>query len=232
MRISLIPSTVALALIFNAGGVAAQRLEQAGAGSFEIRMPVLPIDQVPIGPPTLRNRILTGLAAAVLGAGVGYFASQVATGSWEEGSGQGGVHRPTWAALGGAGGLVLGLSFPIGRGGPGQGTPFPQPGGRFSISGDDVRKAGVGNALEAVRFFHPEWLVLRGKESSFGPDMDHIRAYVDNVVIGDVGALVQVDIGLIEFIRFFDSRQATARWGMSHPQGAIQVVTLGRGSSR
>ena len=93
MRNSLIPCIVALASILGADGVAAQLPERAEAGSTEIRKPALLFDRAPTEPPSLRNRILTGLAGAVLGAGIGYFASQVATGDWERGEGRGGLHR-------------------------------------------------------------------------------------------------------------------------------------------
>ncbi len=232
MRNVLIPFTVALALIHGAGGLAAQGSQQAPAGFFEIRMPALPIDQVPAEAPTLRNRVLTGLAGAVLGAGIGYFASQVATGDWEKGAGRGGIHRPTWAAVGGAGGLALGFSLPLGGKAPRPGTPPPVESDRFTILGDEIRKVMVVSALDAVRFFHPEWLILRGPDYFVPTSDDDVKAYLDNIPLGDVEALAEIETSLIEYIRFFDSRQATARWGMSHPHGAIQVVTLGRQSPR
>ena len=85
MRNFLIPIFVALALIYGAGGLAAQGPERVASESFQIPTPVLPVGPVAIEAPSLQNRILSGIAAAVLGAGIGYFASQVATGDWEEG---------------------------------------------------------------------------------------------------------------------------------------------------
>jgi hypothetical protein len=90
----------------------------------------------------------------------------------------------------------------------------------------------VSTALEAVQFFHPEWLVLRGPVSFERSYNDDVKAYVDNVPLGNVDALAGIDISLIDRILFFDSRRATAKWGMSHPHGAIQVVTLGGGLPR
>jgi hypothetical protein len=200
---------LAVALVCHPSGLAAQRLEEGPNPSYGLRPPLLPIDQALADPPSLKNRILTGLAGAALGAGMGYFASQVATGDWEKGSGEGGVHRPTWAAVGGAGGLVLGFSVPL-RGESGRNSiPSSPHEERFTIEGDEIRKAMVTTALN-----------------------DDIKAYQDNVPLGNVDALAAIDISLIEEIRFYDSRRATAKWGMSHPHGAIQVVTLGKGSRR
>ena len=232
MRKIILPISVALALIYGAGGLAAQGPERVASESFQIPAPVLPVGPVATEAPSLQNRILSGIAAAVLGAGIGYFASQVATGDWEKGAGQGGIHRPTWAAVGGAGGLVLGFSMPLGGKGSGPVTPFPFEDERLTITGEEVRKAMVVTAMEAVRFFHPEWLVIRGPETFESSNTDYVKAYLDNRPLGNVEALEGIETSLIESIRFFDSRKATARWGMSHPHGAIQVVTLGGGSSR
>jgi hypothetical protein len=232
MRNALIFITILMALNCHPGTLFAQRVGPTDAGLFKIRTPVLPIDDLPAGNTSLKNRILTGLAGAVLGAGIGYFASQVATGSWDEGQGKSIVHRPTWAAIGGAGGLVLGFSLPFGGGSAVGGSPFPGGDGRYLITREQILDAQIFTALEAVKHFHPEWLVLRGSASfSDGPDVDDVRAYLDNVPLGDVNALATFDTSLIEYIRFFDSRRATARWGMSHPHGAIQIITLGKGGA-
>ena len=193
------------------------------------RPPTLPIDTASSGDPGWTNRVLTGLVGAAIGAGLGYFASQVATGDWEFRDGRGSIHRPTWAAVGGVSGMMLGFSVPIRweeSEGPVRSRPREE---RFVIPGEDIRKAVVGNAFEAVRHFHPEWLVVRGQHSSPDPVIDYIRAYLDNVPIGEVDALLGVEVHLIREIRFLDSRRATQRFGAGHPYGAIQVVTLGEG---
>ncbi len=230
MRNLLIRCTIALSLAVSADPGAAQSPERVGGGPFEFRAPVLPFDGTLVGSPTLRERVLTGLAGAVLGAGLGYFASQIATGDWEQGDGHGGVHRQSWAAVGSVGGLVLGFSIPLGSRSSRPGEPFPFDDDRFTIRGDEIREAMVVSALEAVETFHPEWLNLRGPDSFVPYPNDRVKAYLDNIPLGNAGELAGIETSMIEYIRFFDSRKATARWGMGHPHGAIQVVTLGGGS--
>ncbi|MBT8397840.1 MAG: hypothetical protein HKO65_07970 [Gemmatimonadetes bacterium] len=232
IRTTPIPFALLLALIPSNIGVYAQSLEGAAPEAFRIRTPVLFGDSAVVEGPSWTNRILSGLAGAAVGAGIGYFASQVASSDWEAGKGHSILHRPTWAAVGGAGGFALGFSIPIGGRKANPVMPFPFEEERFTISGDEVREAMVGNALEAVRLFHPEWLITRGQESFSGPDIDNVKAYMDNVPLGNVEALAGIAVGLVESIRFYDSRRATARWGMSHPQGVIQVITLGRSDPR
>lgn len=79
--------------------------------------------------PSWPDRIFTALGGAALGAGLGYFASQVARGDWDNAPGPNGLNRPVWAAVGGSAGFALGLSFPFsGRAEPAGAYERPSPG--------------------------------------------------------------------------------------------------------
>ena len=67
-------------------------------------VPALQLDEGPAGP-QWHHRVLTAFGAAALGAGIGYFASQLARGDWDDGPGQPKLNRPVWAAVGGSVGL-------------------------------------------------------------------------------------------------------------------------------
>lgn len=174
---------------------------------------------------SLKRRLLSGLAAGVLGAGLGFFASQLSTGDWDEDGRNGEIDRSTWAAVGGAGGFIVGFSIPLWGRAPGRTGPLPFDEDRYVISGEDIRRESLSNALEAVNFFHPEWLVLRGQEAIYNPEADNLRVYLDNALLGGVANLAAISPLMIESIRFFDARQATNRWGTGHTHGAIQVIS-------
>jgi len=174
-----------------------------------------------------KGRLISGVAAAGLGAGVGFFASQVVLGDWDEESGDEEIHRSTWAVVGGASGFELGFSLPIWGRAPGRADPLPSYGNRFLITGDEIRQASLANAFEAVSFFHPEWLVQRGREAFEGNEPDTIRVYLDNAQLGGVNDLAGINTLVIESIRFHDAQSATTRFGSGHNHGAIQVITLG-----
>ena len=174
-----------------------------------------------------KSRLTSGLAGAAIGAGLGYFASQLTRGDWDEGGGRKEINRSAWAAVGGAGGLVLGLSIPVWGRAPGRVASRPAGEDRFVITGEEARAASVANALEAVNLFHPEWLVERGQGILQTSESDHIRVYLDEIPLGGVEALQGLSPLIIDFIRFHDPQSATARWGANHGRGAIQVVTLG-----
>jgi hypothetical protein len=171
------------------------------------------------------GRLVSGVAAAAVGAGLGYFASQVALGDWDEDSGKGEIHRSTWAAVGGASGFALGFSLPVWGRPPGSSEPLPYGGGRFEITGEEIREASFANALEAVQFLRPEWLIERGQEAFYDPTSDNIRVYLDNVQLGGVQDLAGISPAIVRSILFFNRQQATARWGTGHTHGAILVLT-------
>ena len=171
------------------------------------------------------GRLVSGVAAGAVGAGLGYFASQVALGDWDEGSGNREIHRSTWAAVGGASGFALGFSLPVWGRPPGSSDPLPYGGSRFEITGEELREASFANALEAVRFLRPEWLIERGQEAFADPTSDNIRVYLDNVPLSGVQDLAGISPAIVRSILFFNSQQATARWGTGHTHGAILVLT-------
>ncbi|MFH1765909.1 MAG: hypothetical protein ABIF09_17110 [Gemmatimonadota bacterium] len=208
------------------GGAAAQTPSGTETALYLLQSPATAVDTAFTDAPSWGGRIVSGLAAAALGAGIGFFASQIAQGDWDKDGAQKQIHRSAWAAVGGASGFALGFSLPVWGQPPGGGTSILYGGDRFLITGDEIREASVSNALEAVRLFHPEWLVQRGQEAFAEPESDNLRVYLDNVQLGGIEDLAGVNTLIIEELRFFDGQRATARWGTGHSHGAIEVVTM------
>lgn len=174
---------------------------------------------------SVAGRVLTALGAGALGAGIGFFASQVIRGDWED---TGGVDRPVWAAVGGSIGFAVGFSFPL----AGQGArPDPSrdlPGGRFVIREEQIRGTGVKTAGEAVELLRPEWLRVRGTHV-LGEDADDetIQVYLDNVHLGGLRFLDDIPANTVRSIHFLDAAAATLRFGAGHSHGVIFIVAKG-----
>jgi hypothetical protein len=202
------------------------------AGGAGLSLPLIQLTQEPESPPGWGNRILTALGGALIGMGVGYFASQVALSDWSEGSGKHKIRRPLWAGVGGGLGFALGFSFPLSGGGgpPGVGGVGGVGNDRSFITADQIREISATDALEAVQALRPEWLIQRGQEDFYDPEGDNIRVYLDEIDIGGIEALAGLTSLTIASIRFIDAAHATARWGAGHTQGVIQVIQLGRRS--
>ena len=227
MRKYLIFITIQLSLTPGPQSVRAQELATAQPDSAPILFHPFPADTTAFEESSFRNRIFTGLAAAALGAGIGFFASQLAQGDWDEEGSRSPVNRSAWAAVGGAGGLVLGFSLPIAGQAPGATRSFPG-GDRFIITGEQIREASLANAMEAVRFFHPEWLQQQ-RPDSFEEfrvfTASEIPVYLDNARLEGINDLAGINALVIKSIQFLNTQQATVRWGTGHRFGAIQVLT-------
>jgi len=175
--------------------------------------------------PMWPNRILTALAGGVLGAGLGFFASQVVRGDWDEGADQPSIHRPLWAAAAGAAGFAAGMSFPLSWRAH---APSPQPAlapHGSVITAEEIHDVFAMDAYEAVRLLRPQWLVPR-PPTIIGQDPSEVLAvYLDDTRLGGIEQLRGLNAFDIGSIRFVGTAEATTRWGVGNPYGAIQVVT-------
>lgn len=197
----------------------------------------------PPGPATgLVHQLVRAAGGAAVGAWVGYMASQVAVGDWDDDVE---IDRASWTAGGAAVGITLGLSIRSG--------PVP-PAGVAAVEADDrapsrdvltteqIRRAQSGNFYQLIQALRPEWLRTRGtgsmRETARGsaaglgaveiavqPGIPSIRVYLDDSLLGDVDALRSVDPGMVGQARFLDAAEATQRWGAGHIHGAILVET-------
>jgi hypothetical protein len=175
-------------------------------------------------------RLFSALGGAALGAGVGYFSSQVFRGDWDEEPGRY-VDRSVWAAVGGSLGLAVGFSFPVGGRGLTPETagalPGGLPGGRFRIVAADFRGKGVSTADDVVRLLRPEWLIERGVNIFGESPGQGLLIYLDEVKLGGVGFLRDVSAQTIQSIHYFDAAAATFRWGAGHDHGVILIIAEG-----
>ena len=196
--------------------------------------------------PSTVRRIASGLGGALLGAGLGFFASQIVQGDWQDTGSSDPIKRELWAAVGGAVGLTVGVRFPIGGGGS-----FGRPGlprGRDHLGIEELQGLGISNAYEAVEVLRPEWLIIRGNRSlvasvdpvqvegtgagvtasgstPFISEAETIQVYLDGTNLGGLGTLNNINVLIIKDIYFLDPAWATARFGRSNPHGAILVIT-------
>ncbi|HKJ02793.1 MAG TPA: hypothetical protein VJ997_10070 [Longimicrobiales bacterium] len=197
------------------------------------------------GPSTLA-RIASGIGGALLGAGLGFFASQIVRGDWQEDGGTYPIDRTLWTVVGASVGLAAGVGFPVGGRG---GVPSLRlPSGRDHLGTQELDALGLVDAYHAVSALRPEWLIIRGSRSlAAGTDpvsvggsggattvtgstpliseVGTIQVYVNNVNVGGLEELKSIQASEVQHMYFFDTGAATLRWGGSHPHGAILIVT-------
>ena len=152
-------SVLSCALLLSAG-LAAGRLS---AQELMVVDPAATEQQAPQGSsraadqsaPSWRSRFWNAIGGAVLGAGMGYFASQLASGDWEDGRIS--RTRREWAFAGGSVGLAAGFAFPfLGRGVPM--APHVSANPRMTITAREISESAATTAYEAVRLLRTSWL--------------------------------------------------------------------------
>lgn len=88
---------------------------------------------------------------------------------------------------------------------------------------EDLRELERLNALQVVQRLRPQWLRTRGVDSFVTTNA--VVVYVDDTRVGGVRELRRFLAQEVEEIRYLDSRQATTRFGVGHPSGAILLTT-------
>ena len=210
--------------------------------------PVAPLRRVDTSERASNRRAVTTsvsvVGGALLGSFLGYFMSQVVKSDWEgERTGDRADHRRRFTISGAAVGALTGyLVRPRGR----RARPEPPrfyvyvaPSARHYITIQELRRAIVTNALEAVQLLRPEWLgagqfasqTTANGSPSVAAEMG-IAVYVVDTRVGGPEALAEVSIPEIQELRLYEPREAARRWGVQHPHGAIEIVPSEASASR
>lgn len=174
---------------------------------------------------------------ALVGAWVGYFASQVTHSDWEDSN----IGRAAWTASGATLGAAVTLSLGLGDfGRPGRSEPGVITPGPNVLLPDEIATRRAPNAYDLIRNLRPAWFVVRGtasfREGARGEislegvgyieeGIDQIVVYMDEVQLGGLDELRGLPIESFLWARFLSAAQATSRWGGGHAHGAIQLLT-------
>ena len=118
--------------------------------------------------------------------------------------------------------LVLGACASVGK----SATPAPRPRPDL-ISAEELSRGQWRSAYEAVSSLRARWLQSRGTDTFLGKPGE-VQVHLDDVRVGGVNALREIQVIDIAYMQFFDPASASARWGLDHSHGAIYVSTRPR----
>jgi hypothetical protein len=105
-------------------------------------------------------------------------------------------------------------------------NPAPASRARFDsslITRQQILDGQFTNAFDAVKTLRGSWLNTVRPESFRYPAV--IQVYLDGVRLGDPSSLSTVQTLPIQYIRYYNAQDASARWGIDHGAGAIYIST-------
>ena len=92
-----------------------------------------------------------------------------------------------------------------------------------TLTRDELAGGHFHNAYEAVQALRGNWLLSR--PHSLLSRNEVVLVYLDNIRLGDISELEEIPLEPVIYIRYFDSLQATERWGVGHTEGVIYIST-------
>lgn len=90
----------------------------------------------------------------------------------------------------------------------------------------EIDASQAANAFDLVQSHRPQWLRARGIHTfAEAAGEEALVVYLDNARLGPPETMREVGLGSVQYLRHFDAKQATQRWGAGHLQGAILIST-------
>jgi hypothetical protein len=93
------------------------------------------------------------------------------------------------------------------------------------LTREEIGSVPVANAYDAVQRLRPQFFRSHGSTSMSSADAGMPTVYLNRMRYGDISSLKQIDIGSIREIHYYSPAEATNRFSVGSPSGAIEVVT-------
>ena len=100
----------------------------------------------------------------------------------------------------------------------------PGSGGRNSLSREQLQATNSEELYAAIAKLRPEWLSSRGPTSVSDPTPTSASVFMNGSLLGRVEYLRDMRVIDVTEVRYWDAGQASARFGMGHPRGVIEII--------
>ncbi|MEX2282912.1 MAG: hypothetical protein WEE89_10565 [Gemmatimonadota bacterium] len=95
---------------------------------------------------------------------------------------------------------------------------------RNRITPAQLEAANVENMYQAVEKLRPEWLTSRGPTSITDATLTLPSVYINGQMLGKPDYLREISVMDVSEARFWPTGEASARFGMGHPRGVIELT--------
>jgi len=113
--------------------------------------------------------------------------------------------------------LVAGCAAASTQGSPGRGN-----GTQLTLT--ELAAANADNLYDAIAKLRPEWLSTRGATSVTDSSPTGVDIYMNGTFLGKADYMRDVRLLDVSSVRYWDAGQASARFGMGHPRGVIEIT--------
>jgi hypothetical protein len=115
--------------------------------------------------------------------------------------------------------LVAGCAAATTQGGGASGR-----GNGSQLTQADLAAANSDNLYDAIAKLRPEWLSSRGATSVTDSSPTGVDVYMNGSLLGKADYMRDVRLLDVSSVRYWDAGQASARFGMGHPRGVIEIT--------
>lgn len=113
--------------------------------------------------------------------------------------------------------LLMGCAGTTARSGSDQGRSMV-------LTREDLARTNSDNLYDAVAKLRPEWLTSRGPSSATDITPASVDVFMNGTLLGKADYLRQMRLLDVSEVRYWDAGQASARFGMGHPRGVIELT--------
>jgi hypothetical protein len=100
-------------------------------------------------------------------------------------------------------------------------------GSRDVITRAQMVEVNASTVYDAVQKLNPTWLTSRGPVSVTNMSPTVATVYMSGNEVGDIEFLRSLRPDDVDEVRYYEAGEASARFGMGHPRGVIEVIPRG-----
>ena len=95
---------------------------------------------------------------------------------------------------------------------------------RVTLTQEQLAATNSLTLYDAIQKLRPDWLTSRGPTSVTDPTPAVASVYMGNTRLGRADYLREMRVLDVSEVRYWDAGQASARFGMGHPRGVIEIT--------
>lgn len=120
--------------------------------------------------------------------------------------------------------LALTLAVTVGGCASSGGATRARSGSGATLTREQLTAANSDNIFDAIAKLRPEWLTSRGPTSVTDATPNSPDVYMNGSMLGKADYLRQVRLLDVTEVKYWDAGSASARFGMGHPRGVIEIT--------